>query len=147
MSNKVIFYGIAAGIILFFLSKKSAAKNLRIYFSSISLKKQGGLNLPTIVANFRIINPTSGSLVIDSIAGDLKVNDSLLSSINQNQPLTIPGNSESIYSINIKTPIISLASTIIYLLKSKTKKIKVQFDGTVNSGGILLPINETVFQL
>ena len=33
------------------------------------------------------------------------------------------------------------------VVKSKTKKIKVQFDGTVNSGGILLPINETVFQL
>lgn len=146
MKKSYIFAGIGAAVILYLLSKSSAAKNLRIYFQSIGLKKPSGLNFPTVTATFRIINPTSSTLMINSLAGDLMVNNNLLSTVQNIETINIPAKSETLYTINIKTPIFNALTTVIQLLKSKTKKIKVDFVGTANSGGILLPINETVFQ-
>ena len=145
MKKSYIFAGIGAAIVLYLLSKSSAAKNLRIYFQTIGLKKPTGLNFPTVTATFRILNPTSSTLTIDSLAGDLMVNDKLLSTLSNIEKITIPAQSESLYTINIKTPIFNALTTVIQLLKAKTKKIKVTFDGTANSGGLLLPINETIF--
>ena len=146
MKNKsFIYFGIGAAVLLYLLSKKSAAKNLRIYFQTIGTKKSTGLNFPTITATFRIVNPTSSTLTIDSIAGDLMVNNKLLSTLANNESFTVPAKSESLYTVNIKTPIFNALTTVLQLLKAKTKNIKVDFVGTANSGGILLPINETIF--
>ena len=109
------------------------------------MKKPSGFNLPTITATFRIVNPTSSTLTIDSIAGDLMVNNKLLSTLSNNESFTVPAKSESLYTVNIKTPLINAFVTVVQLLKSKTKNIKVDFVGTANSGGFLLPINETIF--
>jgi hypothetical protein len=146
MKNKnFIFLGLGAAVLLYLLSKSSAAKNLRIYFQTIGLKKPTGLNLPTITATFRIVNPTSSTLTIDSLAGDLMVNNKLLSTLQNNEKFTVAAKSESLYTVNIKTPIFNALTTVLQLLKAKTKNIKVDFVGTANSGGFLLPINETVF--
>jgi len=145
MKNKsLIFLGIGA-VVLYLLSKTSAAKNLRIYFQTIGMKKPRGLNFPTITATFRIVNPTSSTLTIDSLAGDLMVNNKFLSSLSNTESFSVPANSESLYTVNIKTPIFNALTTVVQLLKAKTKNIKVDFVGTANSGGFLLPINETVF--
>ena len=144
MKKSYLFIGIGAAVLLYLLSKSSAAKNLRVYFQTLSLKKPKGLNFPTVQAVFRIVNPTSSTLTIDSIAGDITVNNKFLSSLSQIDPISIPANSETLYTINIKTPILNALQTIVSLFKSKSKSFKVDFVGTVNSGGILLPINETV---
>lgn len=146
MKNKnFIYIGLGAAVLLYLLSKKSAANNLRVYFQTIGLKKASGLNLPTITATFRIVNPTSSTLTIDSLAGDLLVNNKLLSTLQNNEKFTVAAKSESLYTVNIKTPIFNALTTVIQLLKAKTKNIKVDFVGTANSGGILIPIDETVF--
>ena len=103
MKKQFLFIGIGAAILLYFLSKSSAAKNLKIYFQTLSLKKSKGFNFPTVQAVFRIVNPTSSTLTIDSIAGDITVNDKFLSSLSQIDPISIPANSETLYTINIKT--------------------------------------------
>jgi len=144
MKKSFLYIGIGAAVLLYLLSKSSAAKNLRVYFQTLSLKKPKGLNFPTVQAVFRIVNPTSSTLTIDSIAGDITVNNKFLSSLSQIDPISIPANSETLYTINIKTPILNALQTIVSLFKSKSKSFKVDFVGTVNSGGILLPINETV---
>ena len=144
MKKSFLYIGIGAAVLLYLLSKSSAAKNLKVYFQTLSLKKPKGLNFPTVQAVFRIVNPTSSTLTIDSIAGDITVNNKFLSSLSQIDPISIPANSETLYTINIKTPILNALQTIVSLFKSKSKSFKVDFVGTVNSGGILLPINETV---
>lgn len=144
MKKSFLFVGVGAAILLYILSKKSAAKNLRVYFQTVTLKKAKGLNFPTVQAVFRIVNPTSSALTIDSIAGDILLNGQLLSSLSQTESLSIPGQSESIYTVNIKTPIFNALTTLISLLKNKSKKINVEFTGSVNSGGIIIPLQQKV---
>lgn len=144
MKKSFLFVGVGAAILLYILSKKSAAKNLRVYFQTVTLKKAKGLNFPTVQAVFRIVNPTSSALTIDSIAGDILLNGQLLSSLSQTESLSIPGQSESIYTVNIKTPIFNALTSLISLLKNKSKKINVEFTGSVNSGGIIIPLQQKV---
>lgn len=144
MKKSILFVGVGAAILLYILSKKSAAKNLRVYFQTVTLKKAKGLNFPTVQAVFRIVNPTSSALTIDSIAGDILLNGQLLSSLSQTESLSIPGQSESIYTVNIKTPIFNALTSLISLLKNKSKKINVEFTGSVNSGGIIIPLSQKV---
>ena len=145
MKNKSFIYLSIGAVVLYLLSKTSAAKNLRIYFQTIGMKKPSGLNFPTITATFRVVNPTSSTLTINSLAGDLMVNNKLLSTLSNNESFTVPAKSESLYTVNIKTPIFNALTTVVQLLRAKTKNIKVDFVGTANSGGFLLPINETIF--
>jgi hypothetical protein len=145
MKNKSFIYLGIGAVVLYLLSKTSAAKNLRIYFQTIGMKKPSGLNFPTITATFRVVNPTSSTLTIDSLAGDLMVNNKLLSTLSNNESFTVPAKSESLYTVNIKTPIFNALTTVVQLFRAKTKNIKVDFVGTANSGGFLLPINETIF--
>jgi LEA14-like dessication related protein len=139
----LLYIGIGAAILLYLLSKKTAAKNLKVYFQSIALKKATGLVFPTVQAVFRVVNPTSSPLTITSIAGDLLLNDKFFSSLSQTETVIIAPNSETLYTINIKTPVFSAIQTIIALFRDK-KKVKVVFDGTVNSDGLLLPIKQEI---
>ena len=139
----ILYLGAAAAILLYLLSKKSAATNLKVYFQSISVKKAKGLVLPTILATFRVINPTSSPLTITSIAGDIFLNDNFFSSLSQTQSMTVPGQSESLYTVNIKTPALNALYSIVKLFTKKLK-MKVSFEGTVNSDGLLLPLSQSV---
>lgn len=139
----LLYVGAAAAILLYLLSKKSAASNLKVYFQSVALKKAPGLVLPTVQATFRLVNPTSSPLTITSIAGDLLINNNFFSSLSQTQSMIVPAQSESLYTINVKTPVLQALSTIVQLFKKK-QKITVSFEGTVNSDGLLLPIKETI---
>lgn len=139
-----LYISAAAAILLYFLSKKSAAKNLKVYFQSVALKKATGLVFPTLQATFRLVNPTSSPLTITSIAGDLLINNNFFSTLSQTQSMVVAAQSESLYIINVKTPALQAISTIIQLFRNKPKNVKVSFEGTVNSDGLLLPLNETI---
>lgn len=139
----LLYVGAAAAILLYLLSKKSAATNLKVYFQSVSLKKAKGLVLPTVLATFRVVNPTSSPLTITSIAGDILLNNNFFSSLSQTQSMIVPAQSESLYTVNVKTPALNALYSIVKLF-TKKQKITVGFEGTVNSDGLLLPISETV---
>lgn len=130
----------------YFFSRSNAAKNLKVLFQNIKFEKPSGFNLPTMLVNFKIINPTSTPLQIESIVGDLFINDKLFSTVSQTLPVTIPKNNVTVYSIKIETGIIQAMTSILQLLKQK-KRLTVKFVGTANSTGFMIPINQTIIQL
>jgi LEA14-like dessication related protein len=136
---------VIGAVALYFLSKAQAGKQVKVYFNSLSLGKVKGLNLPEILAKFRIVNPTNTPLSVRSLAGDIFVNDSQFASLQQNEPLEIPANNEVIYTVKLQVPALSILTTVLPLLKSK-KKIKITYTGTINSMGILIPISDTIYQ-
>jgi len=136
---------VIGAVALYFLSKAQAGKQVKVYFNSLSLGKTKGLNLPEILAKFRIVNPTNTPLSVRSLAGDIFVNDSQFASLQQNEPLEIPANNEVIYTVKLQVPALSILTTVLPLLKSK-KKIKITYTGTINSMGILIPISDTIYQ-
>lgn len=144
-SKTLIFLGLGAGLIFYFLSKGQAGKNLKISFQNLKFGKFTGMSLP-ITANFSIINPTNTPLKIDNITGDIFVNGKLISTVSQLTPFNIGANSQISYPINVQTGLFDVINVVRQLIRER-KKFTVTFKGSANSTGILLPIENTIVQL
>lgn len=144
-SKTLIFLGLGAGIIFYFLSKGQAGKNLKISFLNIKFGKFTGFSLP-IIANFRIINPTNTPLKIENITGDIFINSKLISTVSQLTPFNIEGNSEIVYPVNVQTGLMDTINVVRQLIRER-KKFTVTFKGSANSTGILIPIENTIVQI
>ena len=57
----------------------------------------------------------------------------------------IPANKEVFYSVKVTPNLFTLLSIVTNLIKAK-QRIKVTFTGTVNTTGLIIPINETIYQ-
>lgn len=136
---------VVGGGLLYYFTKGKTAKNLKIYLDGVKFGSVKGLSLPDTFVRFKIINPTNNSITITSLAGDLKINNKDFASISNTEKFDIPGNKEVFYSVKITAPIISVLQTIYNYFKAK-QKLKLSFDGIVNSTGVTIPINQTIFQ-
>lgn len=135
--------GIAA--VWYFISKARAGKNLRVNFQNLKFGKFTGLSLP-IELSFSIINGSSTPITINSIVGEVYVNDRILSTVNNVDRFDIPGNSSVIYKTKVETGALDAINVVRGLIKDK-KRLAVTFKGQVNSTGLMIPVEQTVLQL
>lgn len=145
MKKYIPFLVIGAAGLFYFLSKGKAAQKLRVYFNDVNFGKSSGFRIPPMFARFRIVNPTNTPLTVETIAGDIFFNKSLLASIQNLTPVTIPARSEILYPIKIETSGFSLLQTAYNFIKNK-EKVNISFDGSVNSSGVVFPVKQTILQ-
>lgn len=147
MRKKNLFILLGAGVVFLLATaatKLNAAKRLKINFSGLKLTKPTSFfSLPDILAQFKIINPTSTSIVIDNIIGDIFINNKKISSVEQLQTMVISANAASNIELKLITPVLSAVQAIISLFTNKQKMV-VRFEGIVKSGSINIPINQSV---
>lgn len=134
----------AGAVALYFWSKAQAGKNIKVYLYGLSLSK-GTSAIPDIFAKFRIVNGSSTPVTLKSIVGDVFVNDKQIASVSNTESFSIPANKEVFYSVKLSPNVFTLVSIVWNLIKSK-QRIKVTFNGTINTTGIMIPLNETIYQ-
>jgi LEA14-like dessication related protein len=140
--NYVSILPIAAGAaVLYFISKAQTGKNLKIYLTGV--KFSGGGLIPNIFLQFRVLNVTSSSVAIDSLVGEVTINGKFFASVSNTDRFVIPANSDTFYSVKL-TPSTLSAISIVYNLIKNRQKVNIDFGGTVNSTGALIPINQKV---
>lgn len=137
------FGGIAA--VLYLISKARAGRNLRVNFQNLKFGKFTGLTLP-LELYFNIINGASVPITVNSIVGEVYVNNRILSTVNNVDRFEIPGNSSVVYKTQVQTSALDAINVIRGLLKDK-KSIAVTFKGQVNSTGLMVPVEQTVLSL
>jgi len=133
----------AAGVGIYFLSRKKAAGTVKVIFDSLKIGSSKGFELPALVATFRIQNPSSTPLTLNSITGDLFLNGSRLSTISEFGALDIKPLTEVKADVNIHTGVIDAVLTVIDIIKQK-KVASVSLKGNINSNGIMIPIEQTI---
>ena len=141
--NTVIIIAIVAAAGLYFFTRGKAAQRLKIFFKDIKVGEIKGLKFPDIFARFRIVNPTSTPLSVDSVAGEIYLNGNLFTTVSNLEKANIPGNTETVYSVKVITPGLSALYALYNLIKKK-QDAEIEFRGTVNSTGVIIPINEAV---
>lgn len=142
MSGKTLIgLAIAGSITYFLLSRKSLVKNARFSFQKMSINwKQ-----KQILIGLGVQNPTSNSITINAISGELLVNGNSLASIESNTIIRIAAKGNSIIPLILKPSLIGLFAQIKALLqKNKDKKkqsIAARFVGTANLSGLMIPLD------
>ena len=134
----------AGAVALYFWSKAQAGKNIKVYLSGVSLGR-GSNVIPDIFAKFRIVNGSNTPITLKSIVGDLFVNDKQIASVSNTESFDIPANKEVFYSVKVSANVLSLISIVTNLIKAK-QRIKVAFNGTINTTGLTIPIEQTIYQ-
>lgn len=133
---------IAAGAaVLYFMSKAQAGKNIKVYLHGLSFG--GGSIVPNVFLKFRLVNGTSTTVTISSIVGDVAINGKQFASVSNTKAFNIPANSETFYTVKLTPSALSSIAIVYNLLKNKQRVI-AEFNGTVNSTGMLIPIQQKI---
>lgn len=139
--SHIFGFALLVGGAYYFFSRKSLVKNAKFSFQKMSInwkKKQ-------ILIGIGVQNPTSSSVTIDSISGELLVNGNSLATIENNTKITIQGKANSIIPLILKPSLVGLFAQVRALLakgdKGKKKKVNAKFVGVANLGGLIIPLD------
>lgn len=136
-SIKYLLGGAIAYYAYVYFRKGSAAKTLNIKLQTLKLKP-----ISEAAVIVEIINPNNASLNINSITADVLVNDYALSTVNYQQPTTIPANSSKTFELRIKINPLDAITFIASLFTSKKINV-ISLKGTVSAEGFTAPIDIT----
>jgi LEA14-like dessication related protein len=134
---KLLIGGTIAFYAIRFFRKGSAAKTLNIKMRSIKLQP---INEAAII--LEIVNPNNSNLNLNSITADVLINNFAISTVNYQQPATIPANGSKTFELRIKINPIEAATFIANLFSSK-KVNTINIKGIVSAEGITAPIDIT----
>lgn len=140
--NAAYILPIAAGAAaLYLISKAQTGKNLKIYLHGV--KFSGGGLIPNIFLQFRVLNVSSNSVAIDSLVGEVYINGKFFASVSNTERFNIPANSDTFYSVKLTPSALSAISIVKNLIQNR-QKVNIEFNGTVNSTGALIPLSQKV---
>jgi hypothetical protein len=132
------FYWIIGGVAAYYIFTKTLlAKKLNFIFSSVNFK--GG----NIEISFLVQNPSNIGAVVNSVTGNLSVNDRIVANISTFKNQTIPARAETILTITARPQYFGAAQLLIDLYKKKFTAV-AKFVGNANVDGVVLPINQTL---
>ena len=142
MNIKTILpFALAGGAVLYFMSKAQAGKNIKINLSGVNFS--GGNVIPNAFLKFRVLNGTSTSVILNSVVGEVFVNGKFFATVSNTDRFTIPANSETYYSVKLSPSGLSMIGILYNLIKNR-QTVNVEFTGTVNTSGALIPINQKI---
>ena len=134
---KLLIGGAIAFYAFRFFRKGSAAKTLNIKMRSIKLQP---INEAALI--LEVINPNNSNLNLNSITADVLINNFAISTVNYQQPATIPANGSKTFELRIKINPLEAATFIANLFSSK-KVNTINIKGIVSAEGITAPIDIT----
>jgi len=139
-NEKILLYGglAAFGILLF--SKVRALGNLVINPGNVVSM---GFANAVPVAEFTIVvqNTSSASITINSFAGNVFSNQTLIGNVYNFQPVYIPGNSQTPISVYVEFKALGIVNDLIRSFQYNNFSQQLQVSGFANVLGIQLPVN------
>lgn len=129
----VVLLAGAAGLYFWNLSK--AASNLIYYPGSVTGFRLDGIS-PIIEVTLIVQNTNNVSFSLNSMAGNVLLNDTVVGNIANFTRVEIPGNSQVPIPITLILQPIALVGDIISIITGGVGKKDLRIHGTVNANGI-----------
>ena len=135
----LIGVGVGAAILLYLVGRKKLSGSATFSFEKFNVQIQKKAIIITLGVN----NPTSQSLTINSIVGNLLLSGRTVASIETFNKTNVMPNAKTLLDLTVKPSLVGMAQIAIALAK-KTEKaadLKLKFVGAGNVDGIAIPIN------
>ena len=135
----LIGVGVGAAILLYLVGRKKLSGSATFSFEKfkVDLKKKA------IIITLGVNNPTSQSLTINSIVGNLSLSGKVVAAVETFVKTNVMPNAKTLIDLTVKPSLVGLAQTVLALAK-KTQKaadLKMKFVGNGNVDGIAIPID------
>ena len=139
--KKGLLYLLAGATALYFVAKKSFKSKLLFQLKDVGTS--GKWYAPTLVVKVRVLNPSNQSAQLNSITGELFMNNKFVSNITSFVPQKIAAKNESTISLEAKPGLTGAFQVLVTALSKKSKGYSFKFVGNANVDGIVLPIAES----
>ncbi len=132
LSVLVVLAG-AAGLYFWNLSK--AAGNLIYFPGNITGFQLDGIS-PIIYVDLIVQNTNNVSFTINSLAGNVLSNDTIIGNIKNFTPIELAGNSQVAIPLTLQLQPIAIVGDIISIITGAVGERELRVHGTVNANGI-----------
>ena len=132
----LIIGGVAA---LYFYNKARAAGRLLFYPGDVVGMYFDG---PVPVAELELVvqNTSNSSLQLNSLAGNVFANGTMVGNISSFNPVNIPGNSQGSITLTIRFMLLGIVNDIIRAFQTGNFAQDILIQGNVNAEGIPVPL-------
>jgi LEA14-like dessication related protein len=128
----------AGVIILNRLSTAGTAASLHYIFDGVTAKFKDAFNIQVNV-NIGIQNPTSNHFTIQSLAGDLYINDYYIGNVSNFTATLIAPNAQTPYTAAIMLSTFSLPQAVVDILQNLTN-FTARLEANINVDNLSVPI-------
>lgn len=147
--SSVLLIGILAYFGIKAFAKKSAAEKLQFFVSKVSVRLSGITPIVDIILSIQ--NPTSETLRVGSIYGQLYLNGNYVANINGTQLTDVKGFGVSSFPISARLSVTGVISEIVDIIQalinnpslSALSNQTLGFKGYVGAEGLTVPLNFT----
>lgn len=136
----ILLGGAALAVGYFLFRKASAAGHLVFSPGNITSMDFVGTT-PTITFQLIVQNTSGSDLLLNSIAGNLSSNGTLIGNVNNFSGVPIPGNSSTTVLLTISLQIIGLVNDLIRAFQYKNFTQDIALNGYANVNGFQVPLN------
>ena len=144
MSNKKLLLGLGvAGLLLVMKKAKQYYNKLQVRFAGFTIDELILTGNTTITFSLDIYNPTPVDLTVNSLMGDVYVNNHYVGVLSNNNNQVITAYSASRMQAIMTVSTAKLASSLVNLLRSNTNNVTIRYSGNIVVAGFNLPLNIT----
>lgn len=138
-SDTYLLLAAAAGVGYWFYSKARALGNL-VFSPGTVLGMQFINGMPVITLSIIVQNTSGASLFLQSFAGNVYSNDTLIGNVYNFVPVSIPGNSQISMPVQVQLQPLGVANDIINAFSTGNFTQQIDIRGGANVNGFQLPV-------
>lgn len=143
--NKKVLLGLGVAGLLFAMAKKAKQyyDKLQVRFAGFTIDELILTGNTTVTFSLDIYNPTPVDLTVNSLIGDVYVNNHYVGVLSNNNEQMITAYSASRMQATMSIPTAKLASSLVNLLRSNANNVIIRYNGNIVVAGVNLPLNIT----
>lgn len=143
--NKKVLLGLGVAGLLLVMAKKAKQyyDKLQVRFAGFSIDELLLTGNTTVTFSMDIYNPTPVDLTVNSLMGDVYLNNHYVGVLSNNNEQVITAYSASRMQATMSVSTGRLAASLVKLLQSKATNVTIRYNGNIVVAGVSLPLNIT----
>lgn len=143
--NKKVLLGLGVAGLLLVMAKKAKQyyDKLQVRFAGFSIDELLLTGNTTVTFSMDIYNPTPVDLTVNSLMGDVYLNNHYVGVLSNNNEQVIAAYSASRMQATMSVSTGRLAASLVKLLQSKATNVTIRYNGNIVVAGVSLPLNIT----
>lgn len=145
LMSKTLLIGLGVATLVAVMAKKAKQyyDQLQVRFSGFTIDELILTGSTTVTFFLDIYNPTPVDLTVNSLMGDIYVNNYYVGLLENYTEQIIKSYSASRVQATMSVPTVKLASSLVKLLQTKANNVAIRYDGYIVVAGVNLKLNFT----
>ena len=140
-NSTLLALGAVGALIVYHLWRESSAAGNLVFTPGNVTNMAFSGSTPVVAFTINVQNTSTTDLLLNSIAGNLYSNNTLVGNVSNFSPVTIAANSQTVLPVNASFQILGIANDLISAFQSGSTQQNLELEGFANVGGAQVPLD------